>query len=64
MQEYRMQLAIVQNPHVKNPQQLWSLLEQNIRVEDKQDRKELDIAGMERLKDAMRHSGSGVMVKG
>lgn len=47
-----MQLAIAQNPHAKNPQELWDLL-------NKQDTKDniesatLDVGGMELLKARM-----------
>lgn len=50
--EYKMQLAIAQNPHAKNPQELWDLL-------NKQDTKDniesatLDVGGMELLKARM-----------
>lgn len=57
--DYRMQLAITQNPHLKEPEHLWKILE--YADKDPVD-EELDKAGMERLKQAM-SSGKAFLVK-
>ena len=57
--EYRMQLAITQNPHIKEPEHLWKILE----YADKEAVDEqLDKAGMERLKGIM-SAGKAFIVK-
>ncbi len=51
--EYRMQLAIVQNPHVKDPKHLWDILTS----QDKDfvtEPKEFDPVGFELLKSQLR----------
>lgn len=47
-----MQLAIAQNPHAKNPQELWDLLSKDTPTEKKES-DTLDIGGMELLKAKM-----------
>ena len=47
-----MQLAIVQNPHVKDPKQLWTALRKHD-PQRGQEKQEFDAAGFERLKAAL-----------
>ncbi len=47
--EYKMQIAIVQNPHVKNPGELWKKIEAMRPVEEKKSDK-LDVVGFENFK--------------
>ena len=54
-----MQLAIVQNPHVKDPKLLWETLEA---FDKKPEDEKLDKRGFEMLKQKLRNS-SHVMVK-
>lgn len=56
-----MQLAIAQNPHVKNPKELWDILNSYDRVFDPNADK-LDKAGFAILKDKLR-SSKRIMVK-
>lgn len=50
MAEYRMQLAIVQNPHSKNPKELWA----NLQTEEASLRRtEFDEQGMSILKSKL-----------
>lgn len=58
---YKMQLAIVQNPHVKNQKELWSILNtQEKQIERKEKPKEeepkFDAVGFEMLKSKMRQN--------
>jgi hypothetical protein len=48
--DYKMQLAIIQNPHVKDPKHLWRVLES--KKEQKQN-DEFDPAGFALLKSAL-----------
>lgn len=50
--EYKMQLAIAHNPHVKNYKELWRILE---RQDDEQHKKseEFDPVGFEQLKSVL-----------
>lgn len=57
LEDYKMQLAIAQNPHVKNPKELWRMLE---RAQDK--KPELDTSSIENLKYAL-GKGSRVLIK-
>jgi hypothetical protein len=50
--EYKMLLAITQNPHTKQPEDLWKLLD----VDKEYLEEDLDKAGMERLKLMMGQS--------
>jgi hypothetical protein len=56
--EYRMQLALIQNPHTKNPKELWDQLkiDQHIRPA------ELDSTGFDLLRARMQQ-GQGFNVK-
>jgi hypothetical protein len=56
-----MELAIVQNPHVQNPRELWDVLKSYERVYNPQD-DELDKAGFALLKDRLR-GNPRIMVK-
>lgn len=59
--DWKMELAIVQNPHVKDPKQLWQMLSSYDRL-SKPENDKLDKAGFAMLKDAL--SGSNrIMVK-
>lgn len=49
--DYKVQLAIAQNPHTKNPRELWRIFE-DMNTEKKQET--LDVTGFELLKNAMR----------
>lgn len=49
--DYRMQLAIAQNPYTKNPKQLWNILKDQNIEENKNE--EFDDVGFERLKNAL-----------
>lgn len=53
--EYKMQLAIAQNPHVKDPKALWEILNRQTR---KLPSSKLDVSGMELLKSKLRQSPS------
>lgn len=55
-----MELAIAQNPHVKNPKELWDTLNAYERYDN--DTEELDKAGMALLKDKMRQNPR-IMIK-
>ena len=57
--DYKMQLAIAQNPHSTDPKQLWYLLSRNEEADPTS--LELDVEGFERLKQAMSKSGSIVV---
>ena len=59
--EWKMQLAITQNPHVQNPKELWEVLNSYDRQTDPAGDK-LDKAGFALLKDALRGSNR-IMVK-
>lgn len=50
--DWQMQLAIVQNPHVKDPKQLWTALRKHD-PQRGQEKQEFDAAGFERLKAAL-----------
>jgi len=50
--EYRMQLAIVQNPHVKEPKELWKVLNKNDVIVDRPEI--LDETEFEILKSQLR----------
>jgi len=55
--DYRMALAIAQNPHVKNPKELWKILEQQERELSGSDRREeFDAVGFELLKSQLRRN--------
>lgn len=63
--EYRMQLAIATNPHIKNPKELW-------RTFDEQERQmtgqaymdeDFDVVGFERFKQTLQRHGSAIIVK-
>ncbi len=58
--EYQMQLAIIQNPHTKNPQELWRTLEQTTHkpIDEKPDKQ-----GMMNLKRKMAGTSRGFAVK-
>lgn len=58
--DYQMQLAIAQNPHVKNPKELWQILEQGTRkpIDEKPDKK-----GLENLKRRMAGESHGFAIK-
>lgn len=58
--EWRMQLAITQNPHVKDPKQLWAILEAEDRYKNTSEK--LDKSSFALLKDKMRQS-TRIMVK-
>lgn len=58
-EDWKMELAIVQNPHTQNPRDLWDMLSAET---DKPDDAPLDKAGMENLK-RMLAGGSAVKVK-
>lgn len=64
-QEYKMQLAIAQNPHIKNPKELWLMLDQQSKqIEGKTYiDSEFDATGFEALKQSLRRSGSKIVVK-
>lgn len=51
--DYKMEMAIVQNPHVKNPKELWAMLDQQEKQFEPQDDK-FDPAGFDRFKNALR----------
>jgi hypothetical protein len=53
LQEYKMELAIVQNPHVKEPRRLWDILKSQ---EQREKDDEFDAIGFEILKDRLRQS--------
>lgn len=50
--EYRMQLAITQNPHIKEPEKLWNVLNAPDRTERARS-KEFDEKGFEALKSRL-----------
>lgn len=52
-----MQLAIVQNPHIKKPKELWDLLN----AQDKDYDEEMDREGFSLFKDKLRQSSSIVV---
>lgn len=54
MSDYKMQLAIIQNPHTKNPRQLWKEIERQLK--EKEPNEEFDSVGFERLKDQLSQS--------
>lgn len=52
--DLKMQLAIVQNPHTKEPKELWQILEGAEPIKEKlQTEPKFDAAGFERLKAVM-----------
>lgn len=51
--EHKMHLAIVQNPHVKDPKQLWKALDL---MQRKKQEEVFDASGFERLKDVMKQN--------
>lgn len=55
-----MQLAIVQNPHTKNPKELWQTLDQSQRkvLDEKPDKE-----GLMRLKQQLAGASRGFVVK-
>ena len=57
---YQMQLAIVQNPHTKNPKELWQTLDQSVRkpIDEKPDKE-----GLMRLKHRLASGSRGFVVK-
>jgi hypothetical protein len=57
--EYKMQMAIVQNPHVKDPKRLWQIIGQ---ASDHARPEKLDVASIENLK-AQLSKGSRLVVK-
>ena len=57
IREYKMQAAIVQNPHVKDPKHLWRILDAEEGVPDD----EFDTIGFERLKNQLRSSGKFIV---
>ena len=60
MNEYQMQLAIVQNPHVEKPEILWKMLNEQ---DDGLPRSEaLDKEGLDNLKSLLA-KGSNIVVK-
>lgn len=63
--EYKMQLAIVTNPHIKDPKTLWRLLEDQERELDgsKYMDAEFDAVGFENFKQALQASGSSMVIK-
>lgn len=65
IQGYKMQLAIAQNPHIKNPKDLWRLLEQQeSEVEGKSYLdSEFDATGFEAFKQTLQRNSKGVVVK-
>lgn len=58
LREYKMQAAIAQNPHNKDPKELWRLFdaEEGVIPEDN-----FDSAGFERLKNQLRSSGKFIV---
>lgn len=50
--EYKIQLAITQNPHSKEPKELWSILKQ-FEAEDEQPSEEYDAVGLQVLKNKL-----------
>lgn len=61
--EQKMALAIATNPHTKHPKKLWDTIAQQERQNEGRDYldAEFDAAGMERFKQALRHSKSIVV---
>lgn len=60
IQEYSMQLAITENPHLKERKKLWDILRsQENKLENKDD--EFDAAGFEILKSRLRKSSRFVV---
>lgn len=54
-----MQAAIVQNPHVRDPKELWRILDAEEGIPDD----EFDAVGLERLKNKLRSSSAKIIVK-
>lgn len=62
LSEYKMQLAITQNPHTKDPKKLWDVIKSKEEPEPRSE--QFDAAGFERLKLAMQTAGgSKILVK-
>lgn len=60
--DYRMQLAIAQNPHVKNPKELWTILEQQEReITGKHQENDFDAVGFELLKNELRNNNKFIV---
>lgn len=53
LREWKMELAIVQNPHVKDPKKLWQDLN-NADPDEKKRSEVFDVAGFEKLKQQLR----------
>ena len=51
LQEIKVQLMIVQNPHVKNPKELWDILEKSEGKKRKSE--QFDNVGFDRLKGVL-----------
>jgi hypothetical protein len=54
IRDYKMQLAIIQNPHTKDPKHLWRILQQSEPRKPTED--VFDASGFERLKAQMSQS--------
>lgn len=63
--EYKMQLAIASNATTKDPKKLWEMLDQRERENEGKGYldAEFDAAGFEAFKQAVKNSGSKVVVK-
>lgn len=65
VQDYKMQLAIAQNPHIKNPKDLWRILEQQENeIEGKSYLDtEFDSVGFEAFKQTLQRNSKNIVVK-
>ena len=57
---YQIELALIQNPYTKNPKELWQILKSMQDIQPKEE--QLDVVGMEILKQRLSGS-SKILVK-
>lgn len=65
IQAYKTQLAIAQNPHVKNPRELWDLLDRQERQIDGRSiiDDEFDAVGFEAFKQTLQKHSKSMQIK-
>ena len=63
--DYKMQLAIVTNPHIKDPKTLWRLLEEQEKQLIGADYidEEFDAVGFEQFKQSLQAGGASIVIK-
>jgi len=57
LREYKMQAALIQNPHTKDPKELWRIFEAEEGIKNE----EFDAVGFERLKNKLRSSSKFIV---